>query len=40
MAFSFHQGGVVKSDYVRTIIKHTPLSPYTVHLRLDKLTTQ
>ena len=37
MAFSLHQGGGshVKSDYARTIIQHTPLSPYTRQLCLD-----
>ena len=28
-------GSHVKSDYSRTIIKHSPLCPYTRHLRLD-----
>ena len=35
MTFSLHQGGVgshVSSDYSRTVIKHSPLSPYTRHM--------
>ena len=35
ITFSLHQGGVshAKSDYSRTIIQRTPLSPCTRHLR-------
>ena len=29
------KGSHSKSDYAHTIIKHTPLSPYTWHLHLN-----